>query len=92
MAKKLEEMSLEELRVAYTELMSEKEKSDNSITTLTEQNTKLTEDNNKLRHYNNELFAKIPNLNHVTSDDKDKPQEQTYEKLFDDINKEGGLF
>lgn len=91
MSKKLEEMTLEELRVAYTELKSAKDESDNKVTGLTEENNKLKGDNEQLRLYNNKLFSQIPNLN---PDDKGKGNEEpkSYEKLLGDIEKEGGLF
>ena len=91
MSKKLEEMSLEELRVAYTDLMTAKEESDNKVTKLNEDIGKLQADNKQLQLYNNQLFAKIPNLNPGNKEDK-KEEPKSYDKLLDDINKEGGLF
>lgn len=92
--KKLEEMSLEELRVAYSELKTAKDESDNKITKLEEDNTKLKADKEQLQLYNNKLFAQIPNLN--PDDDGDgtgkKEEPKSYEKLVEDLSKEGGIF
>ncbi len=91
MSKKLEEMSLEELRVAYTDLMTAKENSDNEVTKLKEDNSKLQADNKQLQLYNNQLFAKIPNLNPDVKEVKEE-EPKGYDKLLEDINKEGGIF
>lgn len=92
--KKLEDMSLEELRVAYTTLKDEKEKSDAQVTALTDEKGKLMEDNKRLQHYNNELFSKIPNLNPVPDEDntEDKKSDMSYDGLLKKIDDEGGMF
>lgn len=89
--KKLEEMSLEELRVAYTELKAAKEESDNKITKLEEDNANLKTDKEQLQLYNNKLFSQIPNLNPVDKD-KEKEEPKSYENLLENIEKTGGLF
>lgn len=91
MSKKLEEMTLEELRVAYTDLMTAKEKSDLKVTELEENNTKLVADNKQLQLYNNQLFAKIPNLNPEHKEEvKDEPK--GYDKLLEELDNKGGIF
>lgn len=92
MSKKLEEMSLEELRVEYTTLKTAKEESDNKITKLEEDNKQLKADKEQLQLYNNKLFSQIPNLNQDDEDDGKKEEPKSYEKLVEDLNKEGGIF
>lgn len=91
MSKKLEEMTLEELRVAYTELKSAKEQSDKKVTQLEEDNKNLKTDKEQLQLYNNKLFSQIPNLN-PENKGKEKDEPKSYENLLEDIEKEGGLF